>query len=173
MATINGNNNANTLNGTATADTINANGGNDTVTAGGGNDTVDAGTGNDSVFGGQGNDTISGQAGLDTVYGGTGNDTIFGGDGNDVLEGGAATNPPVDLSLKWSAQGADEANVFGGFTQNTGGVNVGVSFTNDGIGTEWSLETSETQYVAAGEPFNANSMPLVLKTQSLMYVCFL
>ncbi len=148
MAVINGNANNNTLNGGGAADSITGFGGNDTITGGDGIDTI---------FGGQGNDSISGDAAADSIEGGTGNDTIFGGTGNDTIIGGPVTNGPVDMIFRWNQTGTDEANIFGGVLQNTGGVNVGVAFTDDGGGNQWSVETGDTTYVAPGETFNATS----------------
>jgi len=71
MATINGNNNANTLTGGATADTLNGLGG---------NDTLDGGAGNDLLIGGRGNDTYR-----------------FGlGYGADVVDNSGGANNDVD-----------------------------------------------------------------------------
>ncbi|KPG94797.1 hypothetical protein AEQ67_21840 [Pseudomonas sp. RIT-PI-q] len=57
MATINGNESANTLTGGTAADTINGLGGNDTLIGNAGDDTLDGGTGNDRLLGGRGSDT--------------------------------------------------------------------------------------------------------------------
>ena len=64
---------------------------------------------------------------------------------------------PTPLSMNWSAQGADETSIAGGFTQNTGGINVGVTYFDDGLGTQFDVETSTPQYVGAGEPMATNS----------------
>jgi uncharacterized delta-60 repeat protein len=89
VATLLGDNNANTLNGTNGADVIAGLGGADTIGAGNGNDVVDAGDGNDIVIGGAGADTLNGGAGADT-FRVTGNeltgDVIDGGEGSDTLQ---------------------------------------------------------------------------------------
>jgi Ca2+-binding RTX toxin-like protein len=78
MATVNGDNAANTLVGTSDADVVNAYGGNDTVLSS---------TGNDTLHGGDGNDSITAGGGADTVYGGAGDDLIDG-EGDLLVNGG-------------------------------------------------------------------------------------
>jgi Ca2+-binding RTX toxin-like protein len=107
---------------------------------------------------GSDNDYIAAGAGNDRVAAGAGDDTIDGGDGNDTLDGGlASTVAPTSESLNWNAQGADETDLTGGFTQNTGVMDVSVSFANNGSGNALGVETSDKQYVAGGEPFNEYS----------------
>jgi Ca2+-binding RTX toxin-like protein len=130
---------------------------NDTLAGDGGNDTLAGGNGADSLLGGQGQDSLAGDDGNDSIFGGTGNDTVSGGIGDDLIEGGAATNAPVDMVFRWNQTGADEQDIFGGVSQNTGGVNVSASFTDDGGGNQWTVESTDTSYVASGEPFNPNS----------------
>nr|HDS0966308.1 hypothetical protein [Pseudomonas putida]HDS0992596.1 hypothetical protein [Pseudomonas putida] len=79
MATISGNDGANTLSGTSRADTLNGLGGNDTLNGNDGNDILDGGTGNDLLIGGGGNDSYR-------FGGGYGNDVIdnSGGQANDL-----------------------------------------------------------------------------------------
>jgi Ca2+-binding RTX toxin-like protein len=146
-----------TINGTAGNDTLAGGNNADSITGFGGNDSVSGGGGIDSIFGGQGNDTLNGDGGADNIQGGTGNDTILGGAGNDVIVGGAVTNGPVDMVFRWNQTGADEANIFGGVSQNTGGVNVAATFTDDGGGNQWSVESGDTTYVAPGETFTPTS----------------
>ena len=64
---------------------------------------------------------------------------------------------PTPMFLSWASQGSDEQSVAGGFTQNAGGVNVTVSYADDGLGNQFDIETSVTQYVGAGEPMATNS----------------
>ena len=117
------------------------------------NDTADNA---DLVYGQAGADNISSGSGDDWIYGGSGNDTVDGGSGDDVIYGDGAVSTPE--SLNWDAQGIDEQNVSAGFTQTTGQVDVSVSFTNDGNNApQFSLETSDTIYVDAGESFNDTS----------------
>ena len=67
MATINGNNNANTLTGTNGIDTLFGLGGNDTLRGLSGNDRLDGGTGNDRMEGGKGNDVYVVDSASDVV----------------------------------------------------------------------------------------------------------
>ena len=101
--------------------------------------------------------------------------TVDGTDGDDVIDGSYEGDPqgeevdnldsldvtPVQLDLNWDAEGADETDLFGGVSQDTGGIQVDVSFTDDGAGTEWSVESTQTQYVGPGETFDANSALLL------------
>ncbi|MDB4558781.1 Hint domain-containing protein [Amylibacter sp.] len=101
--------------------------------------------------------------------------TVDGTDGDDVIDDSYAGDQQgeevdgldsinvtgVDLDLNWDAEGADETDLFGGVSQDTGGIQVDVSFTDDGAGTEWSVESSQTQYVGAGEGFDPNSALLL------------
>ncbi|MFD1342372.1 Hint domain-containing protein [Litorisediminicola beolgyonensis] len=106
-------------------------------------------------------DVIAAGAGNDTVIGGLGSDTIDGGEGNDLLYGdyGTYSDPATTAQdLNWSLQGADGADVSAGFTQDTGLIDVAVSFINDGDNAPtFNIETSDTQYRAAGETFSQNS----------------
>ncbi|MBL4629542.1 MAG: Hint domain-containing protein [Roseicyclus sp.] len=110
-----------------------------------------------ATINGDGSDnSLTGTGSADDITGFAGNDTITGGGGNDVIDGGAPSLMPTALDLQWNAQGGDGTSLTGGFTQNTGGINVGVSFIDDGGGTTAAVETSAS-YVAGGETFNANS----------------
>nr|WP_272903188.1 Hint domain-containing protein [Sulfitobacter sp. M39] len=90
-------------------DIILARGGNDTVNAGLGNDTVVAGSGNDYVDGGKGNDILIGDGATKGNY----------GDTRESFEWSKAPDPSGDGSAI-----DDNDNLKGGFTQNTGTVNV-------------------------------------------------
>ena len=90
-------------------DIILARGGNDTVNAGVGNDTVVAGSGNDYVDGGKGNDILIGDGATKGNY----------GDTRESFEWSKAPDPSGDGSAI-----DDNDNLKGGFTQNTGTVNV-------------------------------------------------
>lgn len=125
-------------------------------------DQVDSGSGtgtgglDDIVLAGDGTDTVLSGLGNDTVYGGGGGDTIDGGDGNDVLYGDDEATPSEHLD--WSAAGADESDLSAGFIQNTGEIDVTVSFNDDGNNTAlFTVESSDTEYVGAGEPMNTSS----------------
>lgn len=127
-------------------------------------DQIDSGTGTgvngmgDSVEGGDGNDTIDAGAGDDTIIGGGGSDSIQGGDGNDEIVGdGVTTASATSEYLDWSAAGADEQDVSDGFTQTTGVMDVTIGFTDDGNATGFSIESTTSNYVGTGEPFDPNS----------------
>ncbi|MRU16730.1 hypothetical protein FDP25_14915 [Roseovarius sp. A21] len=123
---------------------------------GGGDDSIDARGADDTVFGDEGDDTLLGGGGNDYLDGGEGADSIQGGDGNDTIIGGTQV-PDADLNLSWAAAGADEQDLSAGFVQDTGGINVAVSFTDDGNAGSISAETTDTQYVGSGEPFDPTS----------------
>lgn len=139
------------LTGTAGNDTVNA----AASTTG---TTITAGAGTDSITGSSASDTLDAGDGNDTVNGGAGNDTITGGAGNDQITAGSATQPAnVAMDLNWSLQGANGTNLAAGFTQNTGGMNVAVSFTNDGNNNPTFTVNTSAAYVAGGETFSATS----------------
>ncbi|MEL7211066.1 MAG: Hint domain-containing protein [Pseudomonadota bacterium] len=102
------------------------------------------------------NNTLNGTADADDITGGAGNDTINAGGGDDVVDGGSPTLTNTNLFLGWIAQGANNTDLSGGFTQDTGGINVAVSFVDGGPGTSATVETG-AQYTEAGEPFATNS----------------
>lgn len=134
------------------------NSGADTIDAGDGDDTVFGENGNDSIFAGHGDDSVQGNSGTDTLIGGTGEDTLLGGGGSDSLDGGGqAAVASTSESLNWSAAGADEASVTGGFVQSTGTMDVTFTYGDDGGGTSATIETTDIQYVEGGEPFSTTS----------------
>ena len=111
-------------------------------------DVVGSGDGsiNDVIIGGGGNDFISAGNGADTVYGDSGN---------------LGTVGTADEYLNWSAQGPADTNLTGGFTQNTGQMDVTVSFGNLGnagnsVHSGFDVFDSPV-YTASGEPFNPTS----------------
>ena len=105
-----------------------------------------------------GNDTWTGTASADTVNAGAGNDTISTGGGNDtVIAGPDAPVAATQLDLNWTQAGADGTSLTGGFTQNTGGIDVSVGYTNDGRGTGFEVETGSTQYKTDAETFSTTS----------------
>ncbi|MGX9349886.1 Hint domain-containing protein [Shimia sp. W99] len=127
-------------------------------------DSVDGGTGtgasglNDSIQSGAGNDSIQSGLGDDTIDAGADNDTVEAGAGNDVIYGDGLGSETLD----WSAQGTDGTDVFSGFTQNTGDIDVTLSFSNDGNNAATAnLETTDTIYRGADEDFDPNSSLLL------------
>ena len=108
------------------------------------------------INGDDSDNTIVGTADADTITGGAGNDTINAGAGDDVVDGGSSTFSNTPLFLDWTNQGVDGTDISGGFTQDTGGIDVAVSFTNGGVGTGATVEADAT-YVDTGEPFDPNS----------------
>jgi Ca2+-binding RTX toxin-like protein len=127
-------------------------------------DAVDSGSGygagglDDSVVAGDGDDTILSGAGDDTVFGGAGADSIDGGDGNDVLWGDYDPSATTSSEMTdWSSVAADDTDVSAGFTQTVGGIDVSVSFVDDGNALFFGVESSDTTYVQSGEPFDPNS----------------
>ncbi|MFX0543461.1 Hint domain-containing protein [Roseovarius sp. S4756] len=114
--------------------------------------------GADTVFAGDGDDIVTGSDGNDQIYGGGGADTLGGGNDDDVIYGD--TQPTVDPaeSLNWDGEGADGDDISAGFTQNTGEMDVTVSFVNDGNNNPtFEVETTDTLYTQNGEPFDTNS----------------
>ncbi|MGB8621909.1 MAG: calcium-binding protein, partial [Paracoccaceae bacterium] len=125
-------------------------------------DRVDDGTGNgpggygDVIDARGGDDTVDAGAGNDTVYGGAGADTIDGGAGDDVIYGDAPEATAQQGTLHWSDAGGNGTDISGGFTQQSAGINVGVSF--DTTGDTSAVEvTGTTEYVEAGEGFDTSS----------------
>lgn len=161
------------IDGLGSADTLDGLGGDDTILGGGGDDTITGGSGSDSLNGGDGADSVEGGTGDDELYGGEDDDTLLGeagadllvgGSGADALSGGAGADtiygdgpPDAEELLQWSLEGADGADLSGGFTQNTGSVDVTVTITDDGALTGAELDTGTTQYTETGEPFGATS----------------
>ncbi|WP_225028197.1 Hint domain-containing protein [Xinfangfangia pollutisoli] len=111
----------------------------------------------DNITGSADSNLIDGGGGADTITAGAGNDTIYGGDGADSISAGTTSTGPVSLDMNWNQAGADEADVSGGVSQDTGGIIVRMSYSDDGAGTEASIESNSPVYVAPGETFNPNS----------------
>ncbi len=110
----------------------------------------------DLVYAYAGDDTVRAGLGEDTVYGGAGDDGISGGDGDDVVYGDGQTSSTE--ALHWFAEGTDGTDLSGGFTQNTGDVDVTVSFTNDGNNTPvFRVETSDQIYTTGSDPHTDHS----------------
>lgn len=91
---------------------------------------------------------------------------VQGNDNDNVLDENYVGDPDGDriddieagsnLQFNWTDY-ADETNLEGGVTQNTGGVNVQVTYEDLNAADEFSAETNETIYVAPGEPFSTTS----------------
>ncbi len=130
-------------------------------------DRVDiAGPAADSVDAGEGDDTIFSGGGADTVIGGGGTDSIDGGAGADLLYGDtAASFSATSESLNWDAQGGDGDDLRGGFTQTTGEMEVAVSYADIGNNNPtFTVETTTTNYVDGGEPFDPTSSAFLFGT---------
>ncbi|WP_368186541.1 Hint domain-containing protein [Aestuariibius sp. HNIBRBA575] len=124
----------------------------------GGDTTSETGTGADTINAGSGDDTITSGDGNDVINAGGGDDSILGGAGNDTIHGDDATPPATgDETLNWSDEGTEGTNIFGGFTQNTGDMDVTVSFSNDGNGNLYQVDTATGQYSTGNETFATNS----------------
>lgn len=118
-------------------------------------DTTTGETSSDTIDGGGGNDSIDAGDGDDSLTGGTGADTVAGGAGDDTIQGDLTSTAQT---LDWSAEGADGTDLAAGFTQNTGLVDVSVSFTDTGNNAPtFAVETSDAIFTAPGESFDTNS----------------
>ncbi len=116
----------------------------------------------DTVFAGAGNDTVEAGAGNDIVYGEGGDDSLFGQAGDDILFGDTTDQQPTTEFLDWTDQGGAGTNVEGGFTQNTGTMNVSVSWEDDGnADPDGALISTGTQFTTATDPFDSNSALLL------------
>lgn len=155
---IDGGTNDDSLTDGAGLDTIFGGDGNDTIAAGDSNDSVDGGIGADSIDAGSGNDTVLGGLGNDSIAGGGGSDSLFGGDGNDTIYGDTVTTATATNEvLNWSLAGADEASIANGFVQDTGLMNVRVSFATTPLTTGITVESTDTVYIGTGEPMSTTS----------------
>ncbi|MGR3369697.1 MAG: Hint domain-containing protein [Sagittula sp.] len=105
-------------------------------------------------------DSIAAGAGNDTVVAGWGNDTVHGQDGADLIYGDYGSYTPANIAqdLNWSQQGASGTNLAGGFTQDTGNIDVTLGFVSTGNNNPtFQVDTSQTQYSQAGEGFSGTS----------------
>lgn len=153
--TLEGGTGADALRGEDGADSLDGGTGTDTLSGGIGNDTLLGGTGDDSIDGGTGNDSILGQGDNDSITGGLGADVIDGGDGADTIEGDGGA--PTEV-LDWTLQGADGTDISAGFTQNTGQIDVSLTFTDSGNNTPtFQVETTDSIFVDTGEDYNPSS----------------
>jgi len=91
VATVVGNDSANTLHGGP---------GNDIIVANGGNDTIFAWAGDDVMCGGNGDDVLYGGNGKDHLVGGAGDDLLDGGSSVDYCNGESHTNADTAVSCE-------------------------------------------------------------------------
>ena len=127
----------------------------------------------DMVDGGDGGgalgdeDIIAGRGGDDTIEAGAEDDLVYGGGGADSIDGGDRRRHDLRRRRRlhrdpWCStgrrEGADNTSLAAGFTQDTGGIDVSVSFTNDGNNNPvYRVESTDTTYVGPGETFDPNS----------------
>ena len=100
-------------------------GGASTATTGTGDDTINGAAGEDTIFGGDGTDLLIGGGADDSIEGGTGDDVIYG----DTPDPRPSTDETLEFVTATRTNGTD---VLGGFTQNTGTVNVTVTAQDQG-----------------------------------------
>ncbi len=112
-----------------------------------------------TVNGTSSNNTLTGTATADVINGYAGNDTVNAGGGDDVINAGpAAATVTTPLDFNWSTLGANGTSIAGGVSQDTGGIKVDVSFTNDGNNNPtFAVNTASTMYRATGETFSQTS----------------
>jgi hypothetical protein len=96
---------------------------------------------------------------------------VEGTDGDDLIDTGYTGDPEGDMvdagdapstgdtaqSLNWSAAGGDGTDVSGGFTQDTGGIDVTVTFDDSPTTDRIEVDTAQTQYTGTGESFDTDS----------------
>ncbi|MDP3861240.1 MAG: Hint domain-containing protein [Phaeovulum sp.] len=116
------------------------------------------------ITGTSANNTLAGGASADTISGLSGNDSITGGGGDDYIVAGVETLANAPLDFNWSLRGSQGTNIGSSYTQNTGGINTTVTYTDHGPATGFKVETSATGYVASGETYNPNSMAALYAT---------
>jgi Ca2+-binding RTX toxin-like protein len=108
--------------------------------------TPDVGPLDGTVDGTSGNDIID-----DTYIGDTQGDMVDNYDDISVVK--------TALDFNWDVAGVDGTDISAGVSQNTGGIQVDVSFvdTSAGSDTAFEVETTDTSYVDGGETFDPNS----------------
>lgn len=124
-------------------------GGDDLLLGDAGNDTIFGEGGNDTIDGGTGDDYIEGNNADDVITGGSGNDTLFGD--NNVAAPSTPTGGTVRESFEWdkapdpsdSTAVDNNDNLSGGFTQDTGNVDVTFSVTNTSKTPETTFSTDQ------------------------------
>lgn len=126
----------------------------DVVDALGGDDTVLAGEGDDTIYAGSGNDTVDGGAGDDTIYGDSNHPTSGAGTVRESFEWDLAPDPNGPAPIE------DGDDLSGGFTQNTGNVDVTYSVVHEsaGVDTEFTNEDLNVNGIdTGGGPADDNS----------------
>ena len=125
----------------------------DIVDAGAGDDYIEAGAGDDEVYAGSGSDEVYGQAGDDVIYGDS-DAPDRDGDGREVFQWDLAPDPDDGGEIDPD----DPLN--GGFTQNTGSVDVTFSVLSADPGVETTY-SPQHQYVTGittdGDPADSTS----------------
>lgn len=127
------------------ADTLAGEDGDDQLSGGASADSLTGGAGRDTLQGGEGRDVLDGGSEADVLAGGGDDDSLTGGDGNDILRGDGITATANPAALVWTSQGPSGTNLNGGFTQSTGSVDVGFSYTSRSATTTATV-TTEAQY---------------------------
>ncbi|CUH63856.1 Cyclolysin [Thalassovita autumnalis] len=117
-------------------------------------------SGADSIAAGGGDDTITAQGGNDTIEAGAGNDVVSGNGGADLIYGDSqSASAGTSETLSWTAQGSNGDSIASGLTVTTGEMQVTASFTDTGNNNpRIEIDTNDTGYVGAGEPFDADSL---------------
>lgn len=136
------------------------------ITTAGGDDTVLGDANDNTIITNAGNDTVNSGAGNDTVVGGHGDDTITTGSGDDTVYGDSGEIPTGTTEhVSWNNDGtlAQFSDLSGGFTQNTGTMNVTFTQVNDGaMGVTQNY--NGTHYTEAGDPWSSTSSLYVTGT---------
>jgi Ca2+-binding RTX toxin-like protein len=103
-------------------------------------DIVDAGAGDDVIKAGLGDDEVYAGSGSDTVYGGSGNDVIYGDSNYPGGSSGGTVRESFEWDLAPDPDGSGDIDsgddLSGGFTQNTGSVDVTFSVVNESAGVD-------------------------------------
>ncbi len=127
-------------------------------------DIVDAGAGDDLIKAGLGNDDVYAGSGNDTVYGETGDDLIYGDSNLRADSGGGSVRESFEWDLAPDPDSSgpidDGDDLSGGFTQNTGHVDVTYSVVHETSGVDTQFHTQgqhTTNIVTDGDPVNENS----------------
>lgn len=126
----------------------------DIVDAGAGDDVIEAGDGDDEVYAGSGDDEVYGQAGDDVLYGDSNYPGGSQGGGREVFQWDLAPDPDDGGQIDVND------NLIGGFTQDTGNVEVTFSVVSQdpGMATAFSGEVQLVDGIATdGSPADTAS----------------